>query len=190
LSNPCRTSELSVMMVTSTRTGIHFGHNMGNTKYYHLQWMTGKALVSYLQYWLLMTNSHAAVALFLNWHSWCNVMTDTKHLQNLTKAGVATTNQNPPFSAISIYWMHHLEINSQDSRLDDWGVRVQVPVQARHSDQLWGPPNLLYNGYQRLLSWGVKWQGHEVGHLPPPGIEINGGAIPLYPHVFIAWGFN
>jgi hypothetical protein len=37
-------------------------------------------------------------------------------------------------------------------RLDDWGVRVWVPVGSRifcsphRPDWLWGPPNLLYNG--------------------------------------------
>jgi hypothetical protein len=41
--------------------------------------------------------------------------------------------------------------------LEDQGVRVQVPVGSRiftspyHPDQVWGPPNLLSNGYQMLF---------------------------------------
>jgi hypothetical protein len=38
--------------------------------------------------------------------------------------------------------------------LDDWGVRVQVPVGSRIFssprcwDRLWGPPSLISNGYR------------------------------------------
>jgi hypothetical protein len=44
--------------------------------------------------------------------------------------------------------------------LDDQGAGVQVPVGARifispcHPDWLWGPPNLLPNGYQELFPRG------------------------------------
>jgi hypothetical protein len=44
--------------------------------------------------------------------------------------------------------------------LDDRGVAVRVPVgstifsSSRRPDQLWGPPNLLFNGYRRLFPRG------------------------------------
>jgi hypothetical protein len=47
-----------------------------------------------------------------------------------------------------------------DYGLDDRGVRVRVAVGSRifssprRPDQLWGPPNLLSNGYQELFPRG------------------------------------
>jgi hypothetical protein len=37
-------------------------------------------------------------------------------------------------------------------------------------------------------SSGVKHPGHEINHPHPSSAEIkNGGAIPPFPHVFMAW---
>jgi drug/metabolite transporter (DMT)-like permease len=46
--------------------------------------------------------------------------------------------------------------------LDDWVIKVRFPAEARDfssnpcPDQLWGPPSLLYNAYQGVLSLGLK----------------------------------
>jgi hypothetical protein len=37
---------------------------------------------------------------------------------------------------------------------------------------LWGPPSLLSNGYQGLLSLGVKRPGREADHSPPSSAEV------------------
>jgi hypothetical protein len=58
-----------------------------------------------------------------------------------------------------------------DYRLDDQGVGVRVPVGSRiffspsHPDRLWGPPNLLSNGYRGQSDRGVKLTTHL--HLVP-----------------------
>jgi hypothetical protein len=50
-------------------------------------------------------------------------------------------------------------------RRDDRRVGVRVPVNSRiltspyHPDRLWGPPNLLPNGYRWALSPGLRQQG-------------------------------
>jgi hypothetical protein len=62
--------------------------------------------------------------------------------------------------------------------LDDQGVRVQVPVGARiyispcRPDRLWGPLNLLPNGYWGLFPRGVKRPGREADHSPPTSADV------------------
>jgi hypothetical protein len=50
-----------------------------------------------------------------------------------------------------------------DDGMDDRAIVVRSPVEANYFSssllcpyRLWGPPNLLYNGYRGLLSPGVK----------------------------------
>jgi hypothetical protein len=72
--------------------------------------------------------------------------------------------------------------------LDDREVKVGVPVESRifssphRPDQLWGPPNLLSNGYSGggALSPGVKRPGHEADHSPPTSAEVEN--LDLYNH--------
>jgi len=40
-------------------------------------------------------------------------------------------------------------------------------VQPKIYKKLWGPPNLVLNGYL-----GVKWPGREVQHSPPSNAEV------------------
>jgi hypothetical protein len=62
--------------------------------------------------------------------------------------------------------------------LEDRGVGVRIPVLSRNfsslrrPDRLWGPPNLLCNGYRGALSPGVKRQGREADHSPPASAEV------------------
>jgi hypothetical protein len=59
------------------------------------------------------------------------------------------------------------------SWLDDRGVGVRIPVGSRifsspcRPDPLWGPPNLLSNGYR-----GVKRQEREDYHSPAVSAEV------------------
>jgi hypothetical protein len=42
---------------------------------------------------------------------------------------------------------------------------------SRHPDRLWGPPDLVYNGYW-AVSLGAKRPGRDADHLPPVSAEI------------------
>jgi hypothetical protein len=37
---------------------------------------------------------------------------------------------------------------------------------------LWGPPNLLYNAYRVLFSWGKARLGRDADHSPPSSTEV------------------
>jgi hypothetical protein len=90
------------------------------------------------------------------------------------------------FITFSRYFDNTFKVESWDSvviiatgyRLDDRGVGVQVPVgvrictSPRHPDRLWGPPNLLSNGYRGALSPGVKWPVREADHSTPTSAEV------------------
>jgi hypothetical protein len=62
--------------------------------------------------------------------------------------------------------------------LDDRGVGVRVPVESRiffspnNPSRLWGPPNLLSNGYRGLSPPEVKRPGREFDHSPPASAEV------------------
>jgi hypothetical protein len=62
--------------------------------------------------------------------------------------------------------------------LDDRGVGVRVPVWSRifssprRPYRLWGPPNLLSNGYRWLFSSGVKRPGREADLSPPTSAKV------------------
>jgi hypothetical protein len=55
-------------------------------------------------------------------------------------------------------------------------------------DRLWGPPNLLFSGYQGFFSLGVKRLGHEADHSHPlvPRSRMRGDIPPLPQHACMA----
>jgi hypothetical protein len=94
-----------------------------------------------------------------------------------------------PFDTVlSNYWQRFKIIHAQSSRdsvagiapsygLDNRGIGVGVPVGSRifsplRPDRLWGPLNLLSNGYRGALSPGVKRSGREAHHSPSTCAEV------------------
>jgi hypothetical protein len=65
-----------------------------------------------------------------------------------------------PYNLVDISYTNPTEDISTGYGLDDREVGVRVPVGSRiitspcRPDRLWGPPNLLYNGYRELFPGG------------------------------------
>jgi hypothetical protein len=77
--------------------------------------------------------------------------------------------------------------------LDDRGIEVRVPVKSRMFsprllDRFWGPPSLLYTGYQGLFIRGIKQPRSEADHSSPTNTEVKKTGIYIYtpPYVFMA----
>jgi hypothetical protein len=67
-------------------------------------------------------------------------------------------------------------------------VGLRIFSSPRRSDRLWGPPDLLYSGYQGLFLWGVKWPGVKLTtHLQlVPRSRKCGSIHPFPPYAFMA----
>jgi hypothetical protein len=62
----------------------------------------------------------------------------------------------------------------------------------QHSDQLWGPPIVLFRGVLRAVSPGVKWLGHEADHLSPSSAKDKNewSYLPTPTYVFVVYRDN
>jgi hypothetical protein len=73
--------------------------------------------------------------------------------------------------------------------LDDRGVGVRVPVGSRifssprHTERLWGPPNLLFNGYRGFFPRVLRGRGVKLTtHLQLVPRSREYGSIHPLPH--------
>jgi hypothetical protein len=87
----------------------------------------------------------------------------------------------PPFLLVPIGWTVRIFIcnDKQNYGLDNQGFGFRVPLGTKiltfpcRPDRLWGPPNLLSNGYpEDCFLRGVKQQECEADHTRPTGAEI------------------
>jgi hypothetical protein len=63
--------------------------------------------------------------------------------------------------------------------LGDRAIEVRCSAEAKGfflqpvcPDQLWGPPNLLYNGYRGPFPGGKARPGRDADHSPPSSAEV------------------
>jgi hypothetical protein len=97
-----------------------------------------------------------------------------------------TLNKSIWNEAVEIYLTYFFPVRSRDSSvgiangygLDGQGVAVRVPVESRIfssprlPNQLWGSPSLISNGYQGVVSTGVKRPRREADHSAPNTAEV------------------
>ena len=107
-----------------------------------------------------------------------------------------------PLLFISIHFSvtrYHTSPNIGRTFLESWpSVCFQIPCcesqqvkrflsSPQHSDQLWGPPSLLFNGYSSSFEWQGRgevrwWPGHDADHLSPFSTKV---ASPVDRHNFL-----